>query len=352
MSRVLIVLVLAGAAMSLLNRGGEATAASRASIDIAPAAGDLGELVLVTTRDWPKGLATFSVCGNAARRGSQDCELRNAYVVNVPTNGMLQVRLPLVAPPVPCPCVVRVATTDNALAVTMPVDIRGVPVSDVPLSPTVSTSADSVVVETRLVEPRQAWPASWAAPFAGPVHRRLVVTVENRSEAPTAPLKVVAGVGRDIDDGEALPTRVIGVLDPGTTRTVSIPVDVGAPTWGDYVVFGRVFGLDAPLTFHEEFDTDLWGLELVLPMLLLVVAQVVRHRRRRARRATAARTATADVAVPLANCSPDVGVGAAERYRTSPYHPSEPEHGEPPRVQANGNGHSEGDRMTATRTAQ
>ena len=210
------------------------------------------------------------------------------YVVNVPASGTLQVRVPLVTPPVPCPCVVRVATTDNDAR---PDATRGDPrragERRRPLRRRVSTAADSVVVTSRVSSTKQGWPATWAPWFAGPVHRRLIVSVENRSEAPTPPLKVIAGVGRDVDDGEALPTRSLGVLQPGARRTVSIPVKVSAPTWGDYVVFGRVYGLDAPLRFDRHLETEPWGLELLLPLALFLIAQVVRYKQRRARRATA-----------------------------------------------------------------
>jgi hypothetical protein len=236
--------------------------------------------------------------------------------------------------------------------VTTPVEIRGAPVSDVPVPPTVSTTADDVAVRSRLTTAQQGWPARWSPAFAGPLRRRLIVSVENRSEAPTPPLRIVAGVGREVDHGEALPTRRIGVLQPGARRTVVVPVEVGAPTWGDYVVFGRLYGLNSPVRFEEPIETEPWGLELLLPLALLAIAQVVRYRRRRARRAADAASPAPAAAPPLANCSPDVGVRAAERYRTSPYDPNEPERAPVGRPPTNGNGHGEGDRMTPTRTAR
>ncbi len=349
---VLFAFVVGGAAVLPMHPYRDATAApAERSVEVAPASGELGELVLVTARNWPKGLATFGVCGNRARRGSQDCELRSTYVVNIPASGTLQVRVPLVTPPVPCPCVVRVATTDNGLVQTRPVEIRGAPVSDVPAPQTVSTAADSVVVTSRVSSTKQGWPASWAPWFAGPVHRRLIVSVENRSEAPTPPLKVIAGVGRDVDDGEALPTRSLGVLQPGARRTVSIPVKV------ERADLGRLRRLRPGLRPRCSSAVRPAPRDGAVGSRAPSAARPAPDRaggpvQATARTRRSAAPSAPDVAVPLENCSPDVGVRAAERYRTSPYHPSEPERAPLAGAPANGNGQGEGDRMTATGTTR
>jgi hypothetical protein len=105
---------------------------------------------------------------------------------------------------------------------------------------------------------------------------------------------------------------------------MELPVDIPAPTWGRYVVFGNVYGLDRPVVFQAETRTSPWGYEVLVPLALLVLAQVLR-RRERVRRLDAEQLAmTRARTPPLVQSSPLV-VMLDERRS------SEPVYDQPPR---------------------
>ena len=69
----------------------------------------------------------------------------------------------------------------------------------------------------------------------------------------------------------------------GAHHTVRIPFTVSAPFYGDYTVAGTVYGLPTATDFHADLDNDPWAAELLLPIALLVIAEILRLRDQRAR---------------------------------------------------------------------
>jgi hypothetical protein len=223
--------------------------------------------------------------------------------------------------------VIRAATVTNELVRTAAVTIAGVPSGIAPAPAAMSLSADGVTARARVLDDE-----SWTDAFGVGATRTLRVTLQNRGQSATPPLEIGGGVGRGVEDGASFTTREVGRLAPGARRTVDVPISLSAPAHGDYVVFGTVYGLDAPVRFRARTANDPWALFLAVPLVLVVVARILR-RRERARKAEAdaaaisvapAGPATEIVLQPFPDCSPEVGDGDRGRYPSHSYDPNDP----------------------------
>ena len=143
-----------------------ADAGESAQLFVSPGSGHVGDTVVVTLEDWPGGVVTLTVCGNGAGRGSVDCDLRAAQAVRVAPAGPTLVEVPLVEPPVGCPCVIRAATTTSDVVVNTPVVVEGLAA----VSPDqVRSPVRSIRVRARL-DDETTWPKSWLPLVGGPRH--------------------------------------------------------------------------------------------------------------------------------------------------------------------------------------
>ena len=286
--------------------------------------GQVGDLVPLTLEHWPTGLVTVSVCGNAGARGSQDCDLRSAFTLNMPPGGGMRARVRLVQPPVDCPCVIRAATSTNDLVRDVPIEIVGVPMGTAPPPAATSVSAAGLTARARVLDD-----GSWTDAFGVGVTRTLRVTLHNRGPSATPTLDVGGAVGRSVENGESFSTREVGKLAPGARRTVDVPISLSTPAHGDYVVYGTVYGLDAPVRFRAETANDPWALWLLVPLALIVVARILRRRERARRRdaevGTPPQTPRTEIVLePFLQCSPEVGDGDQGRYPSHSYDPDDP----------------------------
>jgi hypothetical protein len=246
-----------------------------------------GETIVATLDGWPAGLVTVSVCGNAARRGSPDCDLNSSAAVAVVTGASSAMNLTIGVPAVPCPCVLRASTRLNDVVRTTPIEIAGVPVVGVadpeePLTIHVRfrpTTGESMLDRARAV-------------LGGPTKRVLVVTLRNNTASAMASLSLAAVVGRSPDDGEAVTAPVIQPLAPGEEHTYELPVTLPAPTWGTYKAYGTVYGLAAPAGFTATTSTYPWALFVAAAFVIIdVIAWRVLRRRKRRPARTALRDA-------------------------------------------------------------
>jgi hypothetical protein len=230
---------------------------------------------------------TVQVCGNAARRGSQDCDNISARSVPVSDGRSVQFIYTVSTPPVGCPCVLRASTSNSDVVRAAPIDVIGVP-SGVQLEP-VGGPADASLVSVRakVADQDLHWPESWYPRFGADAKKDLVVTIVNASDAPVIGLRVVGQVGRKRGSGEPLAKAVGGAVLPGESRRVVVPFDVSAPVWGEYVVSGTVYGAASPIPFRTETSNDPWGLEVAVIVFVLVLVMLARRRERRAKREAA-----------------------------------------------------------------
>jgi hypothetical protein len=275
--RVAAVIIAAG---SIEAAAGPARAqAPDPTVTVSPASGAPGDRVHVDLTGWPDGPVNVSVCGNSARRGSQDCDQLTTEGVAV-RQGQAPLLVQLSEPPIGCPCVVRATTPDNSLVRMAPVEIDGVPNVD-PVAPAGIPPAGKAMAVTASVSTRDvnslAW---WRSVFGGAAERELTLTLQNVSKATLSGIRVVGGVGKHRNSAGPLPVVKVASLAPGASTRLRIPVELGAPAWGSYKVFGSVYGTSVPIDFSVQTRNDPWGLEVAAVLVLLLLAQVCRRRER------------------------------------------------------------------------
>ena len=113
----------------LIGLPGRASAVGSPTVTPGSAAGaPPGRDVLVHVDGWqPGSVVTVLLCGNGARRGSQDCDLVAGESVTVRGAAPEYVLLPVTLPPAPCPCVVRASDVPDVVVATAPFDVIGAP---------------------------------------------------------------------------------------------------------------------------------------------------------------------------------------------------------------------------------
>jgi hypothetical protein len=242
-----------------------------------------GDTVTVRLNGWPRGTVTVGVCGNEARRGSEDCALIGDEAIAVRGSATTPVDLTILAPPVPCPCVVRASEADGSVALTARITLLGVPTGP-PLAPTGPVASDQLDVQGQ-IKSSSSWVHALSRSLAGPSSKTLVLTLHNRGRSEIEGLRVVSDVGRSASSGSPLAVRAVAALEPGAQVTLRIPVTLGAPAFGEYQVTGTVYGLASPAQFGVTTNNDPWALELLAPITLLALAQILRRRERQRERA-------------------------------------------------------------------
>ena len=236
-----------------------------------------GAVITVALRGWSPGTITVGTCGNAARRGSQDCALQGDVAVAIRRGVPAAVNLTVEPPPVPCPCVVRATTATGDVVRTAPIRIQGVPNGPVL---TDAASARELVAVTARVDDDRTWSAPVVGALAGPSRRTLVLSLRNRGDVTLDGLTVSGRVGRTADDGTPFTAPALPAIAPGDVAVVRVPIALGAPAFGRYTVSGAVYGLAAPASFRVNTSNDPWLLELLPALALLAFAQVLRARAR------------------------------------------------------------------------
>ena len=290
----------------------------RAALELSTQHAAPGEYVVARLDRWPAGVVMLSTCGNAARRGSRDCDLLGAQSVKVARVGPTIFDLKLTVPPVGCPCVVRASDSSNAVVRTVPFVLLGV--SDGPELADTGAGAPSVRVTAKVEDADASWLRSASSAVGAGGTRRLVVTVRNTGASDVSGLRMNAIVGRDEHSGSVASTRSLPTLAAGRSRRFVMSVDLPTPTFGDYVVYGSVAGTTTSVPFRATTSSEPWALWLLVPIGLLITARLLRRRERR--RATAPHDAGAarSIELPtLPQCSPDVGNGSGERWAFDPY---------------------------------
>jgi hypothetical protein len=281
---VLVELTVAGTMIFLASNPPALAAAAAPQITVQPTSAMLGDTVVVRFDQWPDGPVAVGVCGNQALRGSQDCAVTGDEALTINGRAPQLSGLRLEAPPVPCPCVIRAATPAGSVVATTPIEVRGFPTGP-PILPSGPASADQLSVSGVVVDDQRG--SILSAAFAGPAARELVVTLRNRGLTPIKDLRIVSNVGRG-NDGAPIATRTVRSLPASAVRKVRVPFHLGAPSYGTYTVHGTVYGLATSVTFHTRTDADPWALELMIPMVLIVFAEILRKKERDRRRAEAA----------------------------------------------------------------
>lgn len=191
-----------------------------------------GETIHVIVDGFHATSVTISVCGNEARRGSPDCNMTASEGLRLDRDGTpTLIQIPVAAPPVDCPCVIRVATRNNDEIVTSPINLLGHPVGPV-VDPVVIANPLTVSIDARYAP--KGMVGTVRAGLGGPAPYAVTVTVTNHSTVTLHRVALAASVGRD--DHDYLATLEFddpGELAPGQTWRQTLPAKVPAPSFGD-----------------------------------------------------------------------------------------------------------------------
>lgn len=276
----------------------------------------VGSRITVTLSGWPAGMSTISLCGNGGRRGSADCAVTDSTQSYVTDSGRTQVRLAVVVPPAPCPCVVRAGTLDGRTIGTLPIAIIGLagrpagsaaglggpaepggsttPPGGSAAEPTVSTAepggspepdgfpgpADDPGARLTVVDVALVGGWSWPALFGGPARRTLVVTVRNDGAVAVDEPALSVTMGRGERPTGYVAAPPVGTIGPARQHTIRLPVTIPAPAAGRYTLRGELDGpLIQPVAFGATMTSYPWG--LLLAGAVLVGGLIVRELRAR-----------------------------------------------------------------------
>ncbi|OIK23621.1 hypothetical protein [Streptomyces malaysiense] len=260
--------VLALAALLLLPLAGPA-AADGPAVRLSAAQAGTGGSVTVHGSGWrPRTLLTLLVCGRATPSrgvvgGTSSCANADGRAVTTDGEGAFAKRLPVAEPPVPCPCVVHVATVTGAPAQADAVlDVAGHPVAPLPAEP--SGGRLSILSDTRLTG--SGSPLTW---FGAPPARTLVFTAGNLGTTPVEDPVFQVGTAHGVFAPEWDDRQWHGTLAPGKKAQIELPVELSAGAHGDYTVTVKY---DGKLLAQQPWGVGRpWGVTLFWLLLCLVV---------------------------------------------------------------------------------
>ena len=256
-----------------------------------------GEPVIVTMTNFTSQQATVSVCGNLAKRGSEDCNMPTAQSERIrPDEPETLTQLFVEEPPAACPCIVRALGTNGEFAIA-PIDLVDHPVAPIvspELGPLVEVDLEAERVETNLSGRIRTGLGAATA-------HALTVSVRNITTETLGDVVVRARVSSRLgDDIVPVVFDVPGPIEPGQTWTQTIEVELPAPFLGTFTWRASASGagptVDATTTTHAvPAILYTFLVILVLDILVLIVRAIMRSRRRagrgrRGRRRTATRT--------------------------------------------------------------
>ena len=238
-----------------------ARADGHGSVAVSPSGAAPGGRATVTGTAWPPGtLLTVLLCGQNALSGTDSCANTTERAVTTAANGTFTVQLPVVAPPKPCPCVIRTTSVTGAgLTVDTPFPVLGAAV--VPIVP----SAGKLLGLTADLDGGDGL-MNW---FGAPAHRVLRVLVANMGDSPVSNPVFRTGISHSVFAADWQDYQWTGTVAPGARQEIDVPVDFGFGAHGAYSVeldyagrqlATRPAGLPRP-----------WGVALFWALLYLVV---------------------------------------------------------------------------------
>ena len=245
---------------------------------------ELDSSLRVTLTGFQAEKVTLAFCGNDARRGAGDCNMPASMAEGLATDGVPTViTMRVAAPPVPCPCLVRVwSGFDDEVAVA-PVTIVGHPIGPVVDTATVK---DPFVL-TITAAPADTGSISWIrSGFGGPQKYTVTATVKNRSTVALAVGRISGGAGHSAEnDVTEFVFEAPGTLEPGQTWKQTITATLPAPSFGSTTWHLDASTSAAPVRALSTTDRRptlliIVVLFLVADLFLLAIRFAIRRRQR------------------------------------------------------------------------
>ncbi|MFD3549712.1 hypothetical protein ACFWUW_29725 [Streptomyces sp. NPDC058655] len=229
-----------------------------------------GTEITVTGTGWPaRTMVMLLVCGQNMIGGTNSCANADGSAVSVADDGRFAARLPVVAPPTPCPCVVNVASVNrDRSTVAVPLKITDHPVAELPAASGTARLAMLTGVRLEGGDTVLTW-------FGAPPSRRFKVTVGNLGSAPVTDPVFQLGTAHGVFAPLWEEARWKGTIPPGGKAEIALDVALAAGAHGDYTVslkYGETVVATQPWGVDRPYGVLLfWGL-----LLLVVPAAVFR----------------------------------------------------------------------------
>lgn len=234
-------------ALPVLPATGARAAATRAA-DAKPVvtlseqqAGKGGEITVKGGGWRPKALLMMLICGRSTTDrgvigGTNSCANAEGRAVTTDARGAFRKKMPVAEPPVPCPCVVHVATvTGEQAAADAVFVVAGHPIA--PLPKETGGGRLAVLATTRLEG--DSGVLTW---FGAPPARHLVFTVGNLGSAPVKDPVFEIGTAHGVFAPQWEEQQWRGTIGSGGKARIELPVELAAGAHGDYQVSLRYGG--------------------------------------------------------------------------------------------------------------
>ncbi|MFI9831812.1 hypothetical protein ACIHIX_29490 [Streptomyces sp. NPDC051913] len=264
---------------------GPVQAAERPTVRLSKSQAGTGGSVTVTGGGWrAKALLMILICGQSVPErgvpgGTNSCANADGRAVTTDAKGRFSRKLPVAEPPVPCPCVVHVATVTGAKAEADAIfQVAGHAVE--PLPAETSGGRLSVLTDTRL--DGSGGLLTW---FGAPPARTLVFTVGNVGTSAVKNPLFQVGTSHGVFAPQWEEQQWRGTIEPGKKARVELPVELPGGAHGDYTVslkYGGKVLAEQPWGVGRPWGVTLfWVLVcLVVPAALFRAAMAVIDRAR------------------------------------------------------------------------
>lgn len=244
-----------------------------------------GQRIDIVFDQWEARLATISVCGNLAKRGSADCNQVNSQTVTLRGIGVEgNLASMVINPPTgACPCVIRAAGQDTREVAITPIEII-----DHPTGPIIDPTGGQLVESGIRVERADTgFLGSVRALLGGPVEYDVTVDVRNLSTESLSNVQVFGAVGHSVTENLATYEAKPGPIDANRTWTTTTRVTAPALAIGDYVWQVKASGA-GPIAAAQTTDKIVpWLLFVLIALLIgdlvMIVTRWLRRRRERRR---------------------------------------------------------------------
>ncbi|MDN0200915.1 hypothetical protein [Streptomyces sp. S.PNR 29] len=268
--RIPAVLVLV---LVLLTGAVSAAAAEGPAVRLSESQAGAGGAVTVTGSGWrPRALLMLLICGQSVASrgvtgGTDSCANADGRAVTTDAEGRFRRTLPVAEPPVPCPCVVHVATVTGPKAeADAAFQVAGHAVEPLPAEP--AGGRLSVLTDTRLEGSDGL--LTW---FGSPPSRTLVLTVGNVGTSAVKNPVFRVGTSHGVFAPQWEEQRWRGTVQPGGKARIELPVELAAGAHGDYTV---TLAYGGKVLAEQPWDVGRpWGVTLFWILTCLVVPAAV-----------------------------------------------------------------------------
>ncbi len=280
MRRLAAALVMALAALAVASQAGAQSGSNGPKVLLESVEAEVGDRLVMTISGFRSRVVDITVCGNEARRGSADCDNRGTRTREANDDGApTPAHVIVTAPPVACPCIVRVASRDNLELAVAPVTIVGHPVADLQESASSQTPLSVAMTAERLGA------GGLRHALGGPATYEVAVLVRNASTFRIENVAAASTFDRGGSDVRTIEIPDPGPLDPGESWEHVVEVEVPALTFGEVEWSATASGQGPSVTTTSTTTSRPWmlivmGVILAIDLVILLVRLVNRLRHR------------------------------------------------------------------------